>query len=545
MALRRRIFIAFALFFAIPCGLSATGGASAVDAGGIELPAFAAAAPGQVLRPVYPEDAASPHLPPSLEEYHSYEARHGITGTWERIVSRAERTPFNVVATAIFLLALVHTFLAGPITRLSHKIEEKHRLAIIREGRTAHAKPYLNARDDVSIPARILHLSGEVEAIFGLWLVPLMLAVFWFHGYGDFANFVDGKVNYTEALFVVAIMAMAASRPVMRLAEGALRFVAGRLFGNSPAAWWVSILVLGPILGSLITEPAAMTISALLLARLIYRLNPSEKLRYATIALLFVNISVGGTLTHFAAPPVLMVAGKWGWGMEHMFLHFGWKAIVGILLATGAYYLFFRKEFRQMRQRSERSHSYGRHDGEEPVPRWVTFAVVLFMAWTVATAHHAPLFVGGFLFFLAFHSVTSTWQGRLSMREPLMVGFFLAALVTHGTLQQWWIEPVLSSLGSGELFVGSTVLTAFNDNAAITFLASQVPALSQNAALQHAVVYGAVTGGGLTLIANAPNPAGQSILHSFFGEGGISPLKLLVFSLLPTAIVGAAFLVLP
>jgi len=125
--------------------------------------------------------------------------------------------------------------------------------------------------------------------------------------------------------------------------------VAGRLLGNSPAAWWVSILVLGPILGSLITEPAAMTISALLLARLIYRLNPSEKLRYATIALLFVNISVGGTLTHFAAPPVLMVAGKWGWGMEHMFLHFGWKAIVGILLATGAYYLFFRKEFRQNR----------------------------------------------------------------------------------------------------------------------------------------------------------------------------------------------------
>jgi hypothetical protein len=523
------------MFIAIPCGLSATG----------DAPAFAAAAPGKVLRPVYPEDGASPNLPPSLEEYHSYEARHGITGTWERIVSRAERTPFNVAATAIFFLALVHTFLAGPITRLSHRIEEAHRLKIQREGRTAEAKPYRNARDDVSVPARILHLSGEVEAIFGLWLVPLMLAVFWFHGFDDFALFVDGSVNYTEALFVVAIMAMAASRPVLRLAEGALRFVAGRLLGNSPAAWWISILTIGPVLGSLITEPAAMTISALLLARLIYRLNPSEKLKYATIALLFVNISVGGTLTHFAAPPVLMVAGKWGWGTGHMFAHFGWKAVVGILLATGVYYLLFRKEFRRMGEVASRSRGYGRHDGEEPVPRWVTFAVALFMAWTVATAHHAPLFVGGFLFFLAFHSVTSTWQGRLSMREPLMVGFFLAALVTHGTLQQWWIEPLLSSLGAGQLFLGSTLLTAFNDNAAITFLASQVPALFQNAALQHAVVYGAVSGGGLTLIANAPNPAGQSILHSYFGDGGISPMKLLVFSLLPTVIVGAAFLILP
>jgi hypothetical protein len=189
------------------------------------------------------------------EEYHTYEARHGITGTWERIVSRAQRTPFNVVASAIFFLALVHTFLAGPITRLSHRIEEKHRLKIQREGRTAEAKPYRNARDDVSVPARILHLSGEVEAIFGLWLVPLMLAVFWFHGYDDFARFVDGSVNYTEALFVVAIMAMAASRPVLRLAEDALRFVAGRLLGNSPAAWWVSILTLGPILGSSSPSP--------------------------------------------------------------------------------------------------------------------------------------------------------------------------------------------------------------------------------------------------------------------------------------------------
>ncbi|HNX04982.1 MAG TPA: putative Na+/H+ antiporter [Opitutales bacterium] len=510
-----------------------------------DAPAFAAVDPSAPLRPLYPEGNLSPHLPPSLEEYHSYESLHGITGAWERIVSRAERTPFNVVASVIFLLALFHTFLAGPITRLAHRVEEHHRQKIVREGRTAEAKPFRNAKDDVSVLARVLHLSGEVEAIFGLWLVPLMLAVFWFHGYGDFAHFVDGSVNYTEAVFVVVIMAMAASRPILRLAENGMRFVAGRLFGNSPAAWWLSILVVGPLLGSFITEPAAMTISAILLSRLIYRLGPSEKLKYATLALLFVNISVGGTLSHFAAPPVLMVAGTWGWDTPFMIATFGWKAFAGILVATGVYYLVFRREFAAMKARALRHHGYGRHDGEEPVPRWVTLAVVLFMAWTVGTSHHAPLFVGGFLFFLAFHSITRTWQGSLDIKGPLMVGFFLAALVTHGTLQQWWIEPLISALGPGQLFLGSGILTAFNDNAAITFLASQVPALSGNTLLQYAVVCGAVSGGGLTLVANAPNPAGQSILHGFFGEGGISPLRLFIFALLPTLVVGAAFWLLP
>lgn len=64
----------------------------------------------------------------------------------------------------------------------------------------------------------------------------------------------------------------------------------------------------------------------------------------ATIGLLFVNISVGGTLSHFAAPPVLMVAGPWDWGMSHMLVHFGWKAVVGILIANGVYYVAFKRE---------------------------------------------------------------------------------------------------------------------------------------------------------------------------------------------------------
>ena len=62
-------------------------------------------------------------------------------------------------------------------------------------------------------------------------------------------------------------------------------------------------------------------------------------------------------------------------------------------------------------------------------------------------------------------------------------------------------------------------------------------------ALKYAVVAGAVTGGGLTVIANAPNPAGQSILQRYFPEG-ISPLGLLLGALAPTVIMGLCFLML-
>ena len=154
--------------------------------------------------------------------------------------------------------------------------------------------------------------------------------------------------------------------------------------------------------------------------------------------------------------------------------------------------------------------------------------------------------------FIAFTIATDHHQNAISLKSPLLVGFFLAGLVTHGGLQAWWIEPVLSMLSEQMLFFGSTILTAFNDNAAITFLASQVPAFDHRLvedvalakSLQYAVVAGAVTGGGLTVIANAPNPAGQSLLSRFF-KGGVSPLNLLLAALTPTLIMVVVFIVIP
>jgi Na+/H+ antiporter NhaD/arsenite permease-like protein len=315
------------------------------------------------------------------------------------------------------------------------------------------------------------------------------------------------------------------------------------LLGDGTAARWFVILTLAPLFGSLITEPAAMTIGALLLSAQFYVLQPSERLKYATLALLFVNISVGGALTNFAAPPIVMVATKWSWSTADVFAHYGWAAIAAILVSNLTYLLVFRGELTRLKADDSAA------PRRESIPVWVTAVHLLLMVWTVAMlAGHRPiLMTGGLLVFLAFTVATPQWQDPVRLRGPLLVGFFLAGLVVLGGLQGWWISPVIMRLNEGALLAVSTFLTSFNDNAAITYLAAQVPALAAPGpmaeALRHAVVAGALAGGGLTVIANAPNPAGQSILAPHFGSG-VSPWRLACWALVPTAVAVACFITL-
>jgi hypothetical protein len=393
-----------------------------------------------------------------------------------------------------------------------------------------------------SLPAELLHFVGEVEVIFGLWAIVLLVAITAHLGWATATHYFNDTVNYTEPMFVVVIMALASTRPVIGFAEAALRRVA-RLGQCTPGAWWLSILTIGPVLGSFITEPAAMTICALLLARQFYDLQPSTRLKYATLGVLFVNISIGGTLTPFAAPPVLMVARPWDWDMGFMITNFGWRAITAIVVSTGVYFAIFRQELQSLAARPpvpeiEQPDDEASAPALLPVPPWIIAVHLVFMAWTVFNAHYPALFIGGFLFFLGFARATAPYQSRIELKTPLLVGFFLAGLVIHGGLQGWWIAPVLSRLPELPLFFGATALTALNDNALITYLATLVPNLGDE--LKLAVVHGAVVGGGLTVIANAPNPAGQALLGRFF-DGAISPLGLLAGALLPTLIAGLVF----
>lgn len=465
-------------------------------------------------------------------------------GMIETIKSRAVEDPFNIAATVIFLLAICHTFAAGPLSRLAHKYEHIHEENLRTRGPRDREHP--DGEPEVSFRATVFHFLGEVEAIFGIWVIALAAAASYYYSWLDFEVYLNKDKVFTEPLFVVVIMAIAASRPVLRVAEGLMSFVAA-IGKGTPAAWWLTVLIIAPLLGSFITEPAAMTIGAMLLAKKFYRLKPEPMLAYGTIGLLFVNISVGGTLTHFAAPPVLMVAATWNWDTLFMLEHFGWKAATGIVVSSCLYFLFFRKALYRIADKADgleegRLHPTSWQERETPIPAWVTAVHLAFLGWTVYTAHYPVLFVGGFLFFLAFLMATRHHQNEVSMKSPMLVGFFLAGLVIHGGVQGWWIAPIIQTLPDQALMFGATVLTAFNDNAAITYLASQVEGISFGA--KQAVVAGAVTGGGLTVIANAPNPAGQSILSKYF-EGGVSPLKLFLAALGPTIIVYFCFVILP
>jgi hypothetical protein len=443
---------------------------------------------------------------------------------WQEILTAGRADAFLVVATVIFACAVVHALCASTI---AHAV--KHR-------------------------GPVMHLLGEVEAVFGIWAL-ILIATFllwpekgwtWAVHYLVTGNYnLNAEVaptnKFLEPIFVFVVMLMASTKPVLLAAKKLLGAVADWFGGSTMARWWV-ILTLAPLLGSLITEPAAMTIAAMLLSTHFYALKPSNRLKYATLALLFVNVSVGGALTHFAAPPVVMVASKWGWGLSAVFNQFGYSAMATIVISNLGYFLFFRKELSKLGLVADTN-------ANEKISLSVTALHFGFMAWTVWTlSEHQTLFMlGGLLLFVVCVKFTPQWQSPIQWRGPSMVGIFLAGLVVLGGLQSWWIAPVLVRLDASTLLLASTALTSFNDNAAVTYLASQVPALMQPGVvadgLRHAVMAGALAGGGLTVIANAPNPAGQSILGGHF-EDGVSALQLAFWALFPTAVAVVCFLLI-
>lgn len=433
----------------------------------------------------------------------------------------------EVLATVLFGVAIVHTFSVKQFERLAHKHPQG------------------------SLKENLFHLLGEVEVVFGLWAGVFVLGAMVMAGGGLTLHYLEGhltdyRLDFTEPAFVFAIMAMAATRPIIDLATHTIALVSRLVPLPDNVSFYAVALVLGPLLGSFITEPAAMTVTALVLKKRYYDRGISTRLMYATIGTLFVNVSIGGTLTNFAAPPVLMVAGTWGWDMGHMISHFGWKAAVAVVLNV-IILLFFvgREVFALNDQADDPRHlpPAGAPEGKLPVPWWLTVVHLAFLTGVVLFAHHMVVFLGIFLYFLGVVAVTDEYQTRVQLRESLLVGFFLAGLVTLGGFQKWWLQPLLSSLGDVELFVGATGLTAVTDNAALTYLGTLVDGMTDSA--KFALVAGAVAGGGLTVIANAPNPAGYGILKSSFPDGAISPLRLLLSALVPTVVAMACLWYLP
>lgn len=412
-------------------------------------------------------------------------------------------TTIQIIGAVLFGLALVHTFSTKYFEHLAHT-QPRH--------------------------AGLWHLLGEVEVVFGFWALVLVLFMFALSGQSEATAYVDSR-NFTEPLFVFAIMVIAGTRPILQFAASAVEFVARFVPLPRAQAMYFLLLALVPLMGSFITEPAAMTLAALMLRDTLFSRPVSTKLKYVTVGVLFVNISIGGTLTPFAAPPVLMVAAKWNWDIWFMVANFGWKAALAVVFNAGSAMLLFRQELGHMGKRQE---------SDQPrVPLSVIFVHLVFLVTVVVFAHHPAIFMGLFLFFLGFTAAYQRHQNPLILRDALLVAFFLAGLVVLGGLQQWWLQPILLGMDETAVFFGATALTAITDNAALTYLGSLVEGLSDE--FKIALVAGAVTGGGLTVIANAPNPAGVSILRSKFEENTIHPLGLLVAALPPTMVAVLAF----
>jgi len=291
-----------------------------------------------------------------------------------------------------------------------------------------------------------------------------------------------------------------------------------------------------PLLGSLVTEPAAMTIAALMLAPLVFAPTIPEPAKYLALGVLFVNVSIGGTLTSYAAPPVLMVASAWQWDNAWMLSQFGWKATIAALVnATFATFLL-RKHLRGAAPPPAGAVR------EAKVPILVVLVHLALLAGVVLLVHHPVGFLGLFLMFLGFTQAYERHQSPLILREALLVAFFLAGLVVLGNMQRWWLQPIVSDLEPLALFFGALGLTAITDNAALTYLGSLLRGMSEPS--KYMLVAGAVAGGGLTVIANAPNPAGVALLKGGFADGSIGAGYLLIGAALPTAVAAAAFLLL-
>jgi hypothetical protein len=378
--------------------------------------------------------------------------------------------------------------------------------------------------------AGVFHLLGEVEVVFGLWAMVLIVAMMVIAGPSEATTYLDSR-EFTEPMFVFAVMVVAGSRPILQLAMALTRTIARQLPMPAGMSYYFTALSLVPLLGSLITEPAAMTLAALILRDRYFSRQLSKKLMYVTLGVLFVNVSIGGTLTPYAAPPVLMVASTWGWDLTFMLQTFGWKVAVAVFTNAMLATLLFHKELRALGARG------GKVD---PMPPWpITFTHVAFLAGIVVFAHHRAAFMALLLFFLGFAKAYQQYQDRLIVREGLLVAFFLAGLVVLGGQQQWWLDPLLRGMDSGTVYFGASALTAVTDNAALTYLGSLVEGMSDD--FKYALVAGAMTGGGLTVIANAPNPAGFSILREHFPDGAISPMGLFAAALPPTMVAMLAF----
>jgi hypothetical protein len=401
------------------------------------------------------------------------------------------------IALVIFVVAILHTFSVKFFKSLAQKFPRHHNL---------------------------FDMLGEVEIVFGFWAIILVLTIFFLLGKTETVNYLNNQ-SYVEPLFVFVIMVIAASKPILDFSLTCVKKISALLPVNKSLSLFLITMSFVPLLGSFITEPAAMTLAALILRDHFYSKKISNKFKYGIIGTLFVNVSIGGAMTPFAAPPILMVAAKWNWDLNFMINTFAWRTALAVFINSIILTFLFRNELTKLGESKIKTIK---------IPSFVLILHLILLLGVIFFVHDLIIFLGIFLIFLAVVNAFNQYQDKLIINQAFLVSLFLAGLVVLGGQQKWWLQTVLAKLTPDQIYYVATALTAVTDNAALTYLASLVDGLSDQ--FKYAIAAGAITGGGLTVIANAPNPAGYSILNKKFSGGIVSPLYLFLSALGPTIV---------
>jgi hypothetical protein len=401
------------------------------------------------------------------------------------------------IALIIFVTAILHTFSVKFFKSLAQKFPRHH---------------------------NIFDMLGEVEIVFGFWAIVLVLIIFFLLGKTETVNYLNNQ-SYVEPLFVFVIMVIAASKPILDFSLFCVKKISALLPVNKSLSLFLITMSFVPLLGSFITEPAAMTLAALILRDHFYSKKISNKFKYGIIGTLFVNVSIGGAMTPFAAPPILMVAAKWNWDLNFMINTFAWRTALAVFINSIILTFLFRNELTKLGESKIKTIK---------IPSFVLILHLILLLGVIFFVHDLIIFLGIFLIFLAVVNAFNQYQDKLIINQAFLVSLFLAGLVVLGGQQKWWLQTVLAKLTPDQIYYVATALTAVTDNAALTYLASLVDGLSDQ--FKYAIAAGAITGGGLTVIANAPNPAGYSILNKKFSGGIVSPLYLFLSALGPTIV---------
>ncbi len=399
----------------------------------------------------------------------------------------------EIIGSICFILALSHTFFAVKFKPISHYLSE-----------TELAFPFWG--------------------IIFLATVPLFSVLGWIDGSDSRNQFMElaGHLDFSEPALLFVILLVTNTPLVMRFASRAIDGVADLVMQMASAsrgeASYITSMIVGPLMGSLITEPAAMTVTALFLRDRFFNRRVSRRFKFMSFANLLVNVSIGGALTNFAAPPILMVRDAWGWSSNFVFFHFGLNAALAIVVNTGLCWFFLRGELRAVQGFPKES----LNDANGLILKKDSASTT---RTSQAAEQRAVRSLGSRLFYLV---------NQFEFRSSLYVALFLAGVVVLGHQQAWWLRELVEGKSPFSLFLGSTVLTSVTDNAALTYLSTQIESLTP--LMRHAVVAGSIAGGGISVVANAPNPIGFSILREQLGDAGFGFSDLLRYALLPTAI---------